>query len=257
MRVIPVPCLRDNFAYLLICPQTEEVAVVDPSEPDPVLSALDNLGLKLSAIFNTHHHYDHVGGNKALVKKYPGIKVWGHVSDRKRIPKQTEFVEEGDPVGFGKVTGSLTHNPGHTTGAVTFYFGDDAFTGDTLFAAGCGRLFEGTPEDMHRSLNHKIGARAPETRLWFGHEYTETNLRFAQSVEPDNKDVVNKLTKVREMRAAGEWTTPTTLAEEWRTNPFMRVDSEGIQQTVRCHDPSNDLQPASVLGVIRALKDKF
>jgi hydroxyacylglutathione hydrolase len=257
MRVESVPCLRDNYAYILICPETNEAAVVDPSEAKPVERALANLGVKLTTILNTHHHPDHVGGNKKLLRAHPDLRVFAHASDRGRIPGQTEFLEEGDPVRFGGIEGGITHNPGHTTGGVTYYFDDCAFTGDTLFAAGCGRLFEGGPEDMYRSLHEKIGGHAPETKIYFGHEYTENNLRFALSVEPDNEAARAKLDRVRSARAEGRFTTPSTLADEWETNPFMRCDAKGIQETVRRHDPDNDLQPASVLGVIRSLKDRF
>jgi len=257
MKVYPVPCLRDNYAYVLVCPETNEAAVVDPSEAPPVIEAVEKLDVALTAILNTHHHWDHVNGNEALLEKYPNLKVFGHASDRGRIPGQTEFLEEGDAVRFGAQSGTITHNPGHTTGAVTFYFGQNAFTGDTLFAAGCGRLFEGTPADMHVSLNQKIGGHDPETKLYFGHEYTANNLKFALSVEPGNQKAREKLARVEALRAKGEYSTPTTLAEEWDTNPFMRCDSLEIQEAVRRADPGNDLAPVSVLRVVRQLKDQF
>ncbi|CAM2067403.1 hydroxyacylglutathione hydrolase [Sulfidibacter corallicola] len=257
MDVIPIPCLRDNYAYLLICEQSGEVAVVDPSESEPVLAELRRRDLSLNAILNTHHHWDHVGGNKALLATFPGIQVFGHASDRGRIPGQTHFLEEGDTVAFGGQRGSITHNPGHTTGAITYYFGDAAFTGDTLFSAGCGRLFEGTPADMYRSLNEKIGGHPDETRLYFGHEYTESNLRFALTVEPNNTAVQERLEEVRDLRARGEWTTPSTLAREWAVNPFMRCDSAEIIETVQRHEPGTPAEPVAVLAVVRGLKDRF
>lgn len=257
MRVVPVPCLRDNYAYILVCEDSGEAAVVDPSEPGPVIQALQRLNLPLTAIFNTHHHYDHVGGNNELAARYPGVRIFAHESDRGRVPGQTDFLKEGDRPGFGRVQGSLTHNPGHTTGAVTYYFGQDAFTGDTLFAAGCGRLFEGSPGDMHASLNEKIGGHAPETRLWFGHEYTVNNLRFAQMVEPDNPHIEERLAKSESLRSAGQFTTPSTLAKEWLTNPFMRCDSDTVKASAKKHDPTCDLSPHSVLKAIREMKDAF
>lgn len=257
MRIIPTPCLRDNFAYILICEETGRAAVVDPSEPEPVLQKLKELDLPLEAVFNTHHHYDHVGGNRELAAHYPGLKIYAHASDKGRVPGQTHFLEEGDTPEFGNMKGSITHNPGHTTGAITYYFGEHAFTGDTLFAAGCGRIFEGTAEDMHVSLTEKIGGHPPETQLWFGHEYTVNNLRFALSVEPDNPHVQERLAKAEALREAGKFTTPSTLAEEWLTNPFMRGDSEALKASAKKHDPSCDLSPISVLKAIREMKDAF
>ena len=257
MHVEAVPCLRDNYAYIIVCPDTNEAAVVDPSEAGPVLKAVKKLGVELTAILNTHHHWDHVGGNKKLLNTFPNLRVYGHASDSGRIPGQTEYLDEGDSVDVGNLSGGITHNPGHTTGAITYYFEDTAFTGDTLFAAGCGRLFEGTPEHMYVSLNQKIGTHAENTRLFFGHEYTESNLRFALSVEPGNSHAAQKLERVREQRAAGEFTTPSLLSEEWNTNPFMRCDSPELQATVRRHEPGNDLTPTEVLRVVRTLKDQF
>jgi len=257
MKVISVPCLQDNYAYLVICEDTGGCGVVDPSEAEPVLRAVAENQVDLVAILNTHHHWDHVGGNKGLLEKYPDLMVYGHASDRGRIPGQTVFLQDEQQISLGLLKGHVTHNPGHTTGAVTYYFEDTAFTGDTLFAAGCGRLFEGTPADMHRSLSHAIGQHDDETRLFFGHEYTEKNLQFALTVEPSNPAITKKLEEVKALRQQGLPTTPTTLADEWETNPFMRVDSDEIQQTVKRHDPGNDLTASSVLRVIRELKDAF
>jgi len=142
MEIVTIPCLEDNFAYLLICPKTQQAAVVDPSEAAPVQKAIEQQGVELTTILNTHHHWDHVGGNKELKAKYPELIIYGHESDHGRIPEQTVFLKSGDEVRFGEQTGTFLHNPGHTSGAITFVFGNTAFTGDTLFAAGCGRLFE-------------------------------------------------------------------------------------------------------------------
>ena len=175
---------------MLICPITGDAAVVDPSEADPVRKEIKRQNVKLTAILNTHHHWDHVGGNKELKADCPDLKIYGHSSDRGRIPEQTEFQKEGDQVQFGEQSGSFLHNPGHTSGAITYLFGKTAFTGDTLFAAGGGRLFEGTPEQMHDSLNNRIGKLTDRTELYFGHEYTENNLRFALSVESGNTEII-------------------------------------------------------------------
>ncbi|MBI3992414.1 MAG: hydroxyacylglutathione hydrolase [Candidatus Lambdaproteobacteria bacterium] len=257
MRIVPVPCLADNFAYLLICEETGQAGVVDPAEAEPVLHCVAQEGVTLSAILNTHHHWDHVGGNKALLARQPKLKVYGHASDRGRIEGQTELLEAGAHFSVGKLAVRALHNPGHTSGAVSYVVQDAVFTGDTMFAAGCGRLLEGTPENMYHSLCKVIGSLPPETRVFFGHEYTEKNLRFAAQVEPDNADVQDKLAAVRALRAQGQFTTPSTLAAEWKTNPFMRTDSKSIQQTVRQSDPGNDLTPIAVLGAIRRMKDQF
>lgn len=257
MRIVPVPCLSDNYAYLVICEETGQAGVVDPSEAAPVLKALADEGVTLVAILNTHHHWDHVGGNKELLAHFPGLAVYGHRSDKGRIDGQTQFLDTGDTFTLGKLTVRVLHNPGHTSGAVSYVVEDAVFTGDTMFAAGCGRLFEGTPEMMHASLCKVIGALPPETRVFFGHEYTEANLRFAAHVEPDNADVQARLAAVHEARQAGRFTTPSTLAEEWRTNPFMRHDSPGIQASVRKADPGNDGSPVRVLAAVREMKNRF
>jgi len=257
MKVIPIPCLSDNYAYLVVCEATGHAGVVDPSEAAPVAARVEKEGVELKAILNTHHHWDHIGGNKELLKRYGGLKVYGHVSDRGRIDGQTEALETGDTFLLGKLECRAMHNPGHTSGAVSYAIEDGVFTGDTMFAAGCGRLFEGTPAMMYESLNKVIGSLPKETHVYFGHEYTENNLRFALAVEPGNRAVHEKLAQVHQMRAAGRFTTPSTLAEEWSTNPFMRCDSEEIRARVKQEDPSNDLSPAAVLGVIRRLKDNF
>ncbi len=257
MKVIPVPCLKDNFAYLLICEETGQAGVVDPSEAAPVLQAVQQARVELVAILNTHHHWDHIGGNKALLARLPSLAVYGHASDKGRIDGQTQFLNTGDHFRIGKLEVRALHNPGHTTGAVSYVAQDAVFTGDTMFAAGCGRLFEGTPQMMHESLCTVIGGLPERTRVFFGHEYTEANLRFAAHVEPDNRDVRAKLEAVRTLRAAGRFTTPSTLAEEWRTNPFMRSDSPTIRATVKQADPANDLSPVHVLAVVRELKNRF
>jgi hydroxyacylglutathione hydrolase len=257
MRVTPIPCLKDNYAYLVVCEDTGQAGVVDPSEAGPVLRAVQDAHVELVAILNTHHHWDHVGGNKELLAKLPGLAVYGHASDRGRIEGQTVFLESGATFRLGKLEVRALHNPGHTTGAVSYVIGDAVFTGDTMFAAGCGRLFEGTPQMMLDSLCKVIGSLPAHTRVFFGHEYTENNLRFAASVEPDNRDVQAKLEAVRKLRAGGGYSTPSTLAEEWRTNPFMRADSPTIRAAVKQADPANDLSPVSVLAAVREMKNHF
>jgi len=257
MKIVTIPCLQDNFAYLLICTKTQQAAVVDPSEAAPVISEIERQGVKLTTILNTHHHWDHVDGNQELIAKYPGLIIYGHASDRGRIPGQTEFLKNGDEVRFGEESGTFLHNPGHTTGAVTYVFGKTAFTGDTLFAAGCGRLFEGTPAQMHDSLNVQIGGLADDTELYFGHEYTEANLRFALSVDAGNAEIQQKLEAVSALRSAGEFTTPTTLAEERLTNPFMRCTSAEIHACVKSKEPQHNLVDEEVFRTLRELKNNY
>ena len=257
MEIVTVPCLQDNFAYLLICQKTREAAVVDPSEADPVQKEINHQNVKLTTILNTHHHWDHVGGNKALKYDYPELKIYGHSSDRGRIPEQTEFLEDGDYVLFGEQSGSFLYNPGHTSGAITYLFGETAFTGDTLFAAGCGRLFEGTPEQMHASLNNRIGKLPDHTELYFGHEYTENNLRFALSVEAGNLEISKKLDDIKDLRSSGKFSTPTTIGEEKKTNPFLRCNLDEIKRIVKSNDPENDLTEREVFRTLREMKDVF
>ena len=257
MKIVPIPCLQDNYAYLLICPKTREAALVDPSEADPIRKELNYQNVKLTTILNTHHHWDHVGGNKKLKSDFPELKIYGHFSDRGRIPAQTEFLEYGDQVVFGEQTGSFIHNPGHTSGAVTYLFGRTAFTGDTLFAAGCGRIFEGTPDQMHDSLNNRIGKLPNYTELYFGHEYTEKNLLFALSVEPGNNKLNKKLADIKIRRSSKKFSTPTTIEEEKQTNPFLRCNSVEIREFVNSSDPTNDLTEKEVFRTLRELKDVF
>ncbi len=257
MQVVPIPCLSDNYSYLIICEKTRQAGVVDPSEFTPVWEEIQQQGIELIAILNTHHHWDHVGGNEKLIQKLPNLKVYGHHSDRGRIPGQNVFLDEGHVVTVGSLEGHITYNPGHTTGAVSYYFEDSVFTGDTMFAGGCGRLFEGTAGQMYRSLNEKIGAYPATTKVYFGHEYTESNLRFALSVEPGNPQLQEKMAQVQAIRRNGGYTTPSTLASEKQTNPFLRCDSSEIQALFKKRKPQKEITPVAVFKEIRLMKDSF
>lgn len=219
--ITPVACLKDNYAYIVTCDATGATAIVDPSEAAPVLEALKRLGdVKPTAIWNTHHHWDHVGGNEELCAALGITDVYGHASDKGRIAKQSKFVEENDCFVLGELDVGILHIPGHTTGAVAYVIGDDeaVFTGDTLFIAGCGRLFEGTPAMMFDSMK-KLAGLGDETRVYCGHEYTKANVVFAAHVEPDNADVKDYASKVSVP------SVPSTIGLEKRINPFMRAKS--------------------------------
>jgi hydroxyacylglutathione hydrolase len=256
MHITPVPCLRDNYAYLAWGDGADGALVVDPSEAAPVVRALEAAGRKLVAVLNTHHHWDHVGGNSELVKRYGPIPVFGHASDKGRIAEQSEFLETGSEFDVAGLHFRALHIPGHTLGAVAYVTDRAVFTGDTLFVAGCGRLFEGTPEQMYTSLNVTLGALADDTRVFCGHEYTAKNLEFALHVEPGNADARAKAERVAGLRERGEPSVPSTLGDERRTNPFMRCDSAEIIKSV-ADRLGADRGPAAVLAAVRAAKDAY
>ena len=257
-HVEAVACLKDNYAYLVVCDETREAAIVDPSDGAPVILAVERAGVKLVAIWNTHHHFDHVGGNEAVADKFGVGEVCGHASDKGRIPRQTRFLETGDTVAVGKLTAKITHVPGHTLGAIAYFVAASGeppavFTGDTLFLAGCGRLFEGTPSQMQTSMEY-FAALPPATRVFCGHEYTQSNLRFAAHVEPSNGRVTDAAEIAAATREEGRATVPGTIANELETNPFMRVRSAEIRRTLGI---ATDAADADALGAIRAAKDSF
>jgi hydroxyacylglutathione hydrolase len=247
--------LKDNYAYLVIASGGDAV-VVDASEAQPVRDAVKLEGVRLVGIWSTHHHYDHVGGNEELAREL-SLEVVGHVSDRERVPALTRVVDTGDTVQVGDVQASCIHIPGHTLGAVAYYVDAGAsrvvFTGDTLFCAGCGRLFEGTPAQMHASLERLM--RLPgDTRVMCGHEYTESNLRFAAHVEPGNVDVVRARERASGLRSRGEPAIGTTLDDERRCNPFLRVGSQAIRTTLGIPKGADDV---AAFAAIRTAKDNY
>jgi len=257
MRIIPIPCLSDNYSYLVICEETGEAGIVDPAESKPVLAAIAHEGIQPKAILNTHHHWDHIGGNKELIERFPGLRVYGHHSDRGRIEGQTDWLEMGDSFQIGKLEVKALHNPGHTTGGISYLVQDAVFTGDTLFAGGCGRLFEGTAAMMHRSLHEVLGGLPENTRVYFGHEYTEANLRFAHHIEPDNNEIKERMASVRKLRAEGRFSTPSTIGEERQTNPFMRCDQPAVIASATEEEPNSGESPEEVLAIVRRMKDSF
>jgi hydroxyacylglutathione hydrolase len=266
MRVERIPTLGDNYTYLIIDPGSGEAAIVDAPEADPVLRRVDALGVRVTKILSTHHHADHCMANPALAARY-GAPVLAHASDAGRLPGFTDGLEEGDRVSVGGLEAEVLFIPAHTRGHIAYVFGDAVFCGDTLFAGGCGRLFEGTPEMMHEALNVKLGRLPDATRVFCGHEYTQSNLAFALHVEPGNRALQEKVAWVKERRAKAvadwhgatdaEMTVPSTLGEERATNPFMRADSAEIQQSVRKLSGDCPASPAQILGRLRAMKDSF
>lgn len=252
MDVIRIPALSDNYIFLLHDPPTRSAAVVDPAEARPILRQLQQLGAELVAIFNTHHHRDHVGGNRPLLAPYPNAIVYGGATDRGRIPGQQVELAAGDTVSFAGHTAQILFVPGHTSGHIAYHFTESGhlFCGDTLFAGGCGRLFEGTPTQMVNSLTQLRDLPA-HTQVWCAHEYTQKNLEFAITVDPHNTDLQERLNQVRAARARGEATVPSQVDLERRTNPFLRWDHPALQASAQHQDP------VQVFARIRGMKDRF
>ncbi len=251
LTVTLVPCLKDNYAYLLADRDAGLCAVVDPSEPEPVKAALARTGQKLTHILNTHHHWDHTGGNQALKAEF-GAKVIGPAKDRERIPGIDEGVSEASGWTFGPHRARILEVPAHTRGAITFVFGDIAFTGDTLFAMGCGRLFEGDLPMMWNSLS-KLMTLPDDTRIYCGHEYTLSNGRFALTLEPGNADLQSRMKEVEAARAENKPTIPSTMGLEKKTNPFLRPNSPELRRSLAMENASD----VEVFGETRRRKDSF
>jgi hydroxyacylglutathione hydrolase len=242
LQIERIPTFSDNYTYLVICEETREAGIIDAPEADPVVRRVEALEVKITKILSTHHHPDHAMANPELAKRYD-VPVYGHHSDSGRLAGFTHGVDEGDTVEIGRQTARVLFIPSHTMGHVAYVF-DEAkalFSGDMLFAGGCGRLFEGDAQMMFTALCEKLAALPDDMRVFCGHEYTEGNLRFAAHVEPENEAVAKKLASVREIRknAASDWhdatpaemTIPSTIGEEKATNPFMR--SSDAQELAR------------------------
>jgi hydroxyacylglutathione hydrolase len=250
LKIERIPTLSDNYTYLLVCESSGEAAVVDAPEADPVVRRVEELGVRVTSLLSTHHHGDHTGANPELARRF-GAPVLGHVSDAGRIAGFTDGLEEGDSVDVGEQSARVLFVPAHTRGHIAYVFdrAEAVFCGDTLFVAGCGRIFEGTAEMMFTALHHKLGALPDSVRVFCGHEYTESNLRFAVHAEPENEAMREKLASVQSIRAraAPDWhratpeemTVPSTIGEERLINPFLRAPD------------------VETLGRLRARKDTF
>jgi hydroxyacylglutathione hydrolase len=225
LEIVRIPVLSDNYVWLVHEPVSGETMVVDPAVAPPVLEKAEELGWKISQIWNTHWHPDHTGGN-AEIKQATGCTITGPAAEAGRIPTLDVQVKGGDVVRLGDVTADVLDVPAHTAGHIAFHFAEDkaAFVGDTLFAMGCGRLFEGTAEQMFGNMR-ALEALGDDTAIYCAHEYTLSNGRFALTVEPENTALVQRMAEVVALRDRGEPTVPTTIALEKATNPFMRATS--------------------------------
>lgn len=253
LEILQLPALSDNYIYLLHEPQGGATAAVDPALAGPVLKALDERGWKLTHILNTHHHPDHIGGNLELKHK-TGCTIVALGDDRRRIPGIGLEVRDGDTVSLGRARARVLEVPGHTSGHIAYWFAEDdaLFCGDTLFCMGCGRLFEGEPRQMWQSLE-KLRALPPSTRIYCAHEYTQSNGRFALTVEPGNPALTARMERVNDRRRKGLTTVPSTLAEELATNPFLRAQSPEIRHTLGLENAEDWL----VFAELRRRKDRF
>lgn len=253
LQIHQIPVLRDNYVYLVHDPESEACAAVDPSVADPVLDALDRLGWRLTHILNTHHHHDHVGGNLEI-KRATGCTIVGNRADAHRIPGIDVQVADGETLVLGTHQARVIEISGHTVGHIAYWFEASRalFCGDTLFAIGCGRLFEGTPDQMWASLK-KLRALPDDTRVYCGHEYTQSNAAFARSLDPENIALADRSRQVDALRAEGRPTVPSTMGEERATNPFLRADDEDLKRAAGLAGRD----AVSAFAEIRRRKDSF
>lgn len=248
-----IPCLSDNYGYLVHDPQSAETVSIDSPDAAAILAALDQEGWTLSQIWNTHHHWDHAGGNEELKAK-TGCVITAPAGERDMIPGADRYVVEGDTVALGDFQARVIETPGHTRGHICYVLDGQAaaFVGDTLFSLGCGRLFEGTAQQMWTSLS-KLMALPDDTLMHCAHEYTADNARFALTIEPENADLQARASEVKALREQGLPTVPMTLALEKRTNPFLRPSSPAIRNRLN----AGTAQDWEVFAQIRRLKDEF
>ena len=248
-----VPCLKDNYAFIIANPATGEAAVVDVPEAAPINAAIKAGGWRLTTVLLTHHHWDHVDGLDGLDNR-DALHVIGAKRDAHRLPKLDQAVSEGDTITVCGHDANILDVSGHTINHIAFHFPGEklAFTADSLMALGCGRLFEGTPAQAWNSLK-KLRALPRDTLICSGHEYTQSNGRFALALDPHNADLISRINEVDEARAEGQPTVPSTLDLEIRTNPFLRADAPDLM----AHLSMTNADPADVFAEIRARKDRF
>ncbi len=253
-HVFQFPCLSDNFGVLIHDSGSGRTAAIDAPDGEAVIAAAKAQGWKLTDLLITHHHADHVQGVPAVRAAFPGLRVVGPAKEAARIGAIDVEVKEGDYVEIGALKARVIETPGHTAGQVNYVFEEDqiAFTGDTLFSLGCGRVLE-TPLPVMWSSLAKLAALPGETQVYCGHEYTEANARFALSIEPGNVDLVARADAVKALRAKGQPTLPTTIALELATNPFLRAEVPAVQKAVGLEGAD----PAQVFAEIRRRKDSF
>ena len=253
LQVHQFQCLSDNYGFLIHDPESGDTASVDTPEAAAINNALEEKHWKLTHIFNTHHHFDHAGGNEELKAKW-GCQIIGFDGDFERIPGIDQRVRENDLVEFGGTTARVIEVAGHTSGHVAYHFESDqmVFVGDTIFALGCGRLFEGTPGQMWGSLE-KLMSLNDDTVVYCAHEYTQANAAFALSVEPENQDLVKRCDEIDRLRSQNLATVPTSIGLERKTNPFVRPSSINLQSTIGLVGRS----PVEVFAETRRLKDNF
>lgn len=253
IHIRQIPCLSDNYGYLVKDMTSGAVAAIDTPDTGAINAALDEEGWRLTHILNTHHHWDHTGGNLALKEKW-NAQVIGPRGEADQIPGLDTPVADGDTIEFGDTSAIVRDTPGHTLGHIIYHFTDDqtAFVGDTVFALGCGRLFEGTPAQMWASIQ-RIAAMPPATQLYCAHEYTQANARFCLSLEPNNIALKERAVAIDNARAAGMPTVPTSVAAERATNPFFRADDPALRAALSMEDATN----LEVFTTIRKKKDIF
>lgn len=246
-------CRSDNIGILIHDPVNNLTAAIDAPEEAPILTALQRRGWVLDYIFTTHHHYDHIEANFALKQKY-GLTIYGPRAESHKIPGIDVTLNDGDSFRFGQFEVQVLSTPGHTKGEISYYIPQAkvVFTGDTLFSLGCGRLLEGTPEQMFQSLKI-LSALPADTAIYCGHEYSASNARFALTIDPDNKALQQRAAEITSLREANRLTLPTTITQELETNPFLRTSSVQI----RAHLSMPDASDEQVFTRIRALKDNF
>ncbi len=253
LEIVTIPCLSDNYAFLAHDAASGNTALIDAPEAAPILAQLDQRGWTLSHVLLTHHHFDHVDGLPGILEKHPA-KVIGAAADAHRLPPLDQQVSDGDTFELGGEPVQVLDVSGHTVGHIAFYMPQSAvvFTADSLMALGCGRLFEGTAPQMWDSLS-KLAALPDDTLVCSGHEYTQSNAKFALTVDPDNAALRDRAADIDRVRAAGEPTVPSSLALEKATNPFLRAADPAIQ----AHLGMSGAEPAAVFAEIRARKDRF